>query len=428
MPGYSCRCRESSGRRVRLRRWAESPDRLRSSLIAEGYIPIVILPEENVRGLGGETLFGRLGGTPGFPGRGGGRKVRMGLKDAQEFAETMALLLEGGHTLKEAMGLLRGFRTRGPIAEAAESVSGRLEKGDGLRDSLEKAPVLFPPGFISLAGIGESAGSLAAVMSHLGRHYKRLKALREKLGTAMVYPSLVLAAALGAGIFLSAVTLPNLRAMMEAVENADFEGGSESEGGIPGEEAPAGVPMGVIAGGSGALAGLLILLYIRGRWRRKAAWKGGSGLALRLPGLGGFLINWNLMGWTFALEMLAGQGLPMDKALDEAAGAVGHRLLRRKMRALAGEVGKGDSLSDLLARDKMIPPVLAGWLRIGERTGQVQRVFGTLREYFENRVNRSIDLAAQLVEPVLIMLVGMGMLIVVSRFILPLFRMLGGLL
>ena len=352
----------------------------------------------------------------------------MGLKDAQEFAETMALLLEGGHTLKEAMGLLRGFRTRGPIAEAAESVSGRLEKGDGLRDSLEKAPVLFPPGFISLAGIGESAGSLAAVMSHLGRHYKRLKALREKLGTAMVYPSLVLAAALGAGIFLSAVTLPNLRAMMEAVENADFEGGSESEGGIPGGGAPAGVPMGVIAGGSGALAGLLILLSIRGRWRRKAAWKGGSGLVLRLPGLGGFLINWNLMGWTFALEMLAGQGLPMDKALDEAAGAVGHRLLRRKMRALAGEVGKGDSLSDLLARDKMIPPVLAGWLRIGERTGQVQRVFGTLREYFENRVNRSIDLAAQLVEPVLIMLVGIGMLIVVSRFILPLFRMLGGLL
>ena len=418
MPGYSCRCRESSGRRVRLRRWAESPDRLRSSLIAEGYIPIVILPEENVRG---------LGGTRGFPGRGGVRKVRMGLKDAQEFAETMALLLEGGHTLKEAMGLLRGFRTRGAIAEAAESVSGRLEKGDGLRDSLEKAPVLFPPGFISLAGIGESAGSLAAVMSHLGRHYKRLKALREKLGTAMVYPSLVLAAALGAGIFLSAVTLPNLRAMMEAVENADFEGGSESEGGIPGGGAPAGVPMGVIAGGSGALAGLLILLiliYTRGRWRRKA----GSGLVLRLPGLGGFLINWNLMGWTFALEMLAGQGLPMDKALDEAAGAVGHRLLRRKMRALAGEVGKGDSLSDLLARDKMIPPVLAGWLRIGERTGQVQRVFGTLREYFENRVNRSIDLAAQLVEPVLIMLVGMGMLIVVSRFILPLFRMLGGLL
>ena len=405
-----------------MRRWAESPDRLRSSLIAEGYIPIVILPEENVRG---------LGGTRGFPGRGGVRKVRMGLKDAQEFAETMALLLEGGHTLKEAMGLLRGFRTRGPIAEAAESVSGRLEKGDGLRDSLEKAPVLFPPGFISLAGIGESAGSLAAVMSHLGRHYKRLKALREKLGTAMVYPSLVLAAALGAGIFLSAVTLPNLRAMMEAVENADFEGGSESEGGIPGGGAPAGVPMGVIAGGSGALAGLLILLIllsIRGRWRRKAAWKGGSGLVLRLPGLGGFLINWNLMGWTFALEMLAGQGLPMDKALDEAAGAVGHRLLRRKMRALAGEVGKGDSLSDLLARDKMIPPVLAGWLRIGERTGQVQRVFGTLREYFENRVNRSIDLAAQLVEPVLIMLVGMGMLIVVSRFILPLFRMLGGLL
>ena len=418
MPGYSCRCREPSGRRVRLRRWAESPDRLRSSLIAEGYIPIVILPEENVRW---------LGGTRGFPGRGGVRKVRMGLKDAQEFAETMALLLEGGHTLKEAMGLLRGFRTRGPIVEAAESVSGRLEKGDGLRDSLEKAPVLFPPGFISLAGIGESAGSLAAVMSHLGRHYKRLKALREKLGTAMVYPSLVLAAALGAGIFLSAVTLPNLRAMMEAVENADFEGGSESEGGIPGGGAPAGVPMGVIAGGSGALAGLLILLiliYTRGRWRRKA----GSGLVLRLPGLGGFLINWNLMGWTFALEMLAGQGLPMDKALDEAAGAVGHRLLRRKMRALAGEVGKGDSLSDLLARDKMIPPVLAGWLRIGERTGQVQRVFGTLREYFENRVNRSIDLAAQLVEPVLIMLVGMGMLIVVSRFILPLFRMLGGLL
>ena len=418
MPGYSCRCREPSGRRVRLRRWAESPDRLRSSLIAEGYIPIVILPEENVRG---------LGGTRGFPGRGGVRKVRMGLKDAQEFAETMALLLEGGHTLKEAMGLLRGFRTRGAIAEAAESVSGRLEKGDGLRDSLEKAPVLFPPGFISLAGIGESAGSLAAVMSHLGRHYKRLKALREKLGTAMVYPSLVLAAALGAGIFLSAVTLPNLRAMMEAVENADFEGGSESEGGIPGGGAPAGVPMGVIAGGSGALAGLLILLiliYTRGRWRRKA----GSGLVLRLPGLGGFLINWNLMGWTFALEMLAGQGLPMDKALEAAAGAVGHRLLRRKMRALAGEVGKGDSLSDLLARDKMIPPVLAGWLRIGERTGQVQRVFGTLREYFENRVNRSIDLAAQLVEPVLIMLVGMGMLIVVSRFILPLFRMLGGLL
>ena len=134
------------------------------------------------------------------------------------------------------------------------------------------------------------------------------------------------------------------------------------------------------------------------------------------------------MGWTFALEMLVGQGLSMDKALDEAAGAVGHRFLQQKMRALAGEVGKGDSLSDLLARDNMIPPVLAGWLRIGERTGQVQRVFATLREYFESRVNRTIDLATQLVEPALVMVVGIGMIIVVSRFILPLFRMLGGLL
>ena len=222
MPGYSCRCRESSGRTVRFQRWAESPDRLRSALITEGYIPIVIVPEQ-----GG----GRRGGMRGIRGR--GRKMRMGLKDAQEFTETLALLLEGGHTLKEAMGLLGGFRAKGPIAAAAESVSGRLEKGDTLQDSLEKAPVRFPPGFISLVGIGESVGSLVAVMSHLGRHYKRLKALREKLGTAMIYPSLVLVVALAAGMFLSVVTLPNLRAMMAVVENADSGTEAALSGGPP---------------------------------------------------------------------------------------------------------------------------------------------------------------------------------------------------
>ena len=409
MPNWRCRCREASGRTVRLLRWAESPEHLRSALIAEGYIPIVIAPEG---GGGRRGLRGRGGGWSGE--RGGGRRsrrVRMRLKDAQEFAETLALLLEGGHTLKEAMGLVRGVRAEGPIAEAAEAVSARLEKGDRLQAALEKAPVRFPPGFISLAGIGESVGSLVEVMTHLGRYYKRLKALREKLVTAMVYPALVLAVSLAAGIFLSVVTLPNLRAMMETVENAD----SEAAGGSGAAN------MGVTASMGGVLAGLAAGLYFMRRRR-------GSGLVLRLPGLGSFLINWNLMGWTFALEMLTGQGLSMDKALDEAAGAVGDRFLRRKMRVLADEVRKGDSLSDLLARDKMIPPVLAGWLRIGERTGKVQRVFGNLREYFESRVNRSIELAAQLVQPVLIMIVGIGMLIVVSRFILPLFRMLGGLL
>ncbi len=344
------------------------------------------------------------------------RTKRLSLKKTGEFAGELAMLLEGGHTLQEAVYLLGEFRGEETIAAVTRGLSRELNRGESFRKALEICPITIPQLFKALSGIAESTGSLAEAMRHLEHHYDRLERLREKLKGALAYPVMVCVTALAAVIYLTAVTLPNLRASMEVLGfSADRASGISSRSGIS-----FAVPLLLC---SAAIPAVMTLLHYRSRSERNGEKL--KKMILFIPGIGAFLRDWNLMEWSFALEICAGRGMPLDAALLQAAETVRHSYLRNRLVHAAEGVSRGESLSRLLSDESWIPGMMAGWIRIGERTGRVQSIFSVLRKHFETRIARSVDSAARLIEPILILFVGGGMILIVVRYVLPLFRMLG---
>ena len=395
MPFFACRFKTPTGRTRKELLFAADSEAARRRILGRGEFPMAIDPSGRV------------------PGR-----KRLSLSQTKDWAEILAMLLHGGHTVAEAMKLMRSFGGKGSIRKTAVLIEKELDKGCSFRGALEAVPVRFPPGFVPFAGIGETVGSLDAVMNHVAEYYGRLVRLRDRIGSAMIYPSLVLLVALAAGIFLGLVTLPSLREMM--IELGNCEGGpAVSDGG-------AGPFPGFFATAAASVLALLaaVIVTCGNRGEGHAA----SRLLLKLPFLGGVLRNWDLMRWSFSLELLAGQGVPMDRALEESAGTVGNRYLRSRMGNLSTRLSKGEDLSGLLSREKDIPEIVPGWLAIGEETGNVAGVFKTLRDYFERQVVNAIEWATQLIEPTLILVIGLLMLVMVGKYVLPVFRLMGNLL
>ena len=395
MPFFTCRFKTKNGRSRKEVLFAPDSESVRRMLLTRGDFPLAITPTKRVPG-----------------------QERMSFSQAKEWAETLSMLLDSGHTITESMKLMQRFQGKGIVRKTAELLEGELGRGLSFRQALEAVPIRFPPGFVPFAGIGESVGSLSAVMGHVAEYYGRLGRLRDRIGTAMIYPALVLFVALVAGTFLSIVTLPSLREMMTELNS--YEGGAAAS-----VEEVSIVPRYFIALAAAiVILGVIFLLRRRNTQDEHSA----SRLLLKLPVLGAVFTHWDLMGWSFSMELLSGQGVPMDRALKEGAETVGNRYLHSRLEKLSSHLSKGEKLSGLMSREPEIPEIVSGWLAIGEETGNVTKVFKTLREYFERRVLNFIELATQLIEPALILILGLLMLILVGKYVLPVFRLMGNLL
>jgi len=390
MPNYRFRAKNKAGRIHKEIRFAESEAALIGSLRSEGFVPLAVSP-----------VSGGIG------------KIRLRTKDARELSALLSLLLDSGHTIIDSLNLILQIRPTSRISKACQAWLRELKRGASFQKTLDLAPVALPVGFKSLAGIGEMVGSLGAVLTQLDEYYGRLAKLRERLGTALIYPTLVLIVAITVGIIISIFILPKMSEML-IVLNPDIATSPSSLD----NTSIAAIIIASLVGGIMATA-LAPRNSTLGRWRAK--------VILQLPIIGPFVRDWGLLGWSFALEILTVGGVTMDQSLTEAAGAAGNSRLVSILSDLPTQLGKGDSLADLLTTAPYIPSIIPAWVSIGERTGKDSEIFKPIRQYFEERVSRSIDLATQLMEPILILLLGAGMIFFVLRYLLPFFRMLGNL-
>ncbi len=388
---YRCVYRDAAGKKHREEHFARSIDQLRGRLRSQGFYPV------SIREMQGRNKNGK----------------KMGIKDAQVFAEGLSMLLSSGHTLKDAMPLMRHFSSRKSFQCAVAEIASELEKGKSFHQAVKEGKMRFPEGFANLSAIGEQSGSLSRAMGHLSVYYKRIRKLRSKLGTSMIYPCFVLMAALIAGVFLGVYVQPKIIAMLRDLSPETLENMSNH---------PLALPVwSVLIMFASSL--IMVRILFRKRWKaHSGSWW------MKFPLLGKFLIEWNLMNWSFAMELLCSQQLVMDRCLREASHTVSNPFLQTKCRELADAVANGEYLSEALRKESLFPVLLSQWILIGENTGRSEEAFMKLRDYFEDRVSHSIDIATQLVEPFVILLIGIVVIYAVLRFIVPLFQLMGGVI
>jgi type II secretory pathway component PulF len=392
---YQCRVSDSRGKVQMLVRSGVSEERVIRDLSTEGLYPLSVVAVAD--------------GEP--SGRGGSKRISQAA--LAEFTEVVSILLASHLSVKEAVRVAAESLERGAAKELALLVATELEKGRNLSDVLAQYEPSVPVLYVGLCRIGERIGSLDRVMGHLSRYLNQRKELRDKIASALLYPALVLVLALGGMAVISIFVIPLLEESFASLTGGAAEMLAVASGRIARITVSFWVAAGVLAAVAAGVA-LTRRLSAAGRLAIDR-------LALRLPLVGSMGSRTASANFLFAMEALTASGVAVEDALREAARSLSNKAYAAALTRAQEKVQSGVLLSSALRAEQIVPGRIRSWVEIGEHTGDLGSVFGHMRAYYQKELEKTTTRLTGLIEPLLIIGVGIALLVVILRVIVPVF-------
>jgi general secretion pathway protein F len=346
--------------------------------------------------------------------RGGRRQKPI---DVASFAHELASLLSAGLSVLQALQTLTAAaKTNGGGSDLAE-VSRVVSEGQTLSAAMERQPGRFPPLLVATIRASEQTGNLSEALLRYAEHQQRLKALRDKVVGAAVYPLLLLGLGGLVVLFLLAVVVPRFATLIESTRQ-ELPWTSQllmSWGQAVSHNGTATV----------AIVGALVFGLVAGFRHIKA-----TGARARwieaLPIVGPLIREFRHAQLYRTTGMLVFGGIPLPKAL-----ALGETLLgnddRERLQRTIGLIREGRSLSDALEATELADPLTRGMLSVAERTGELAEILDRIASFKESRLQRSVDWASRLIEPALMVVIGLVIGAIVVLMYLPIFDLASSL-
>ncbi len=401
MPAFSYVAVDAQGRTRRGVVEAEAPRQARAGLRSEGLVPLELAPLDAEAPVAGA-------------GRWLSRRHRLGATELALLTRRCALLLEAGLTVEQSLSALIEQAQNEPGGRILAAVRAEVLSGHSLASALERYPSTFPDLYRALVSTGEQSGELASVMSRLAEYLERREAMRESAGLALLYPAIVATVALlmVAGLLAYVVpqvvrvfehsrqTLPLLTRAMLAT--SDFLRGNAFW----------------LAAGAVALAFVARALHAREPMRMK--W---HGFLLRLPVLGPLGQAADTARLASTLAILVGSGVPLLQALTAGARVTRFLPLRRAVEDAAQRVREGSSLHRALGSRKAFPAIFIHLVSSGEASGRLAQLLAQAAKYQEAESEARIAVLTRVLEPAVVVALGLLVLLVVLAILLPIVEM-----
>lgn len=337
---------------------------------------------------------------------------RVPSKDVSLFTRQLSDLLESGVPLLRALRVTREQTENALLAEILGEMVSRIEGGDSLSGVLKRYPRVFSPLHVSLARAGEAGGTLGALLQRLSDFTEQEDEIRSKVQTAMAYPVFILAMGLGTVLFLVSFVVPRLADLF-----ADM-----------GQNLPLMTRV-VVQASDGVTAfwwGLLVLAAILpALWRgeRKEKWKmGWERLVLKVPLWGGLVRKTALARFTRTLGTLLAGHVSLIEALQVSAGVIQNAQMRDQLLQAAKRVQDGASLARSLRDLPDFPVFLSNMVAVGEEGNSLDRSLQKVAATYERDLERTLKVATSLMEPVMILGVGLVIGFIVVALLLPIFQ------
>jgi type IV pilus assembly protein PilC len=342
--------------------------------------------------------------------------LRIGIKDLAVFSRQFATMINAGLPLLRTLTILVEQTPHRTLGRILGEVRADVERGSTLSDALSKHPATFSTLYVNMVRAGETGGVLAEVLLRLAGFLEKELALRQKVKAATTYPALLGCAALGSLLFMTMVIIPQFASFFE-----DLEGSSA----LP-------TPTRIAIGVSnmiqsfwwvGIILALLLAVGVRRYVRSPAGRAWYDGLKLRVPVLGPLNKKIVVSRLARTLGTLVGCGIPIMRALEVAGAAIDNVVVARALETVRASVREGESIAVQLAATRMFPSMVVQMVTVGEETGALDGMLAKVADFYENEVETTINSLTSILEPVLI--VGMGVVIggmLVSLY-LPIFSL-----
>lgn len=325
------------------------------------------------------------------------RRGPVNAADVLALTSELAIMLRAGLPLANSLRVLIDMSHKPSATTLLQQVLDDVKGGAPLSRALAREPRLFGDFYLNMVRSGEASGQLAAVLARLVEHLERVRALRESVVSAMIYPAILLAVAVISLMAMLGFVVPQFEKLFTDL----------------GDALPLATRLVMRAGqvfrdwGFAIGLGCAVAVWVMARWMRTPTGKARWQLAtLRVPLLGRLVLKYQLNLFARSLGTLLGNGVPMLTALHISTETVGNEVLRRPLSSIAPAVKEGGRLVDAMAAARVFEPLAINLVRVGEETGRIGPMMLELSNILNREVETGIRRVLTLIEPLLIIVLG----------------------
>lgn len=381
---------------------ASSKDSAISALQRRGLIISSILEEGTKNGILHLSFFDK--------------SVRM--KDIVIMSRQISTLFEAQVSALKAFNLLASNTENPALVKILNVISSDIESGITISEALSRHPDAFSIFYVNMVKAGEESGKLTQTFSYLAEYLDRQYLLTSKTKNALIYPAFVI------GVFMIVMTLmfvfivPRLSLIIK-----------DSGQAIPfSTKIVFGISELLLNYGFFVLIGIILfVLYIYRLSKSSAGMKYLDRLKITTPIFKNIYTKLYLSRIADNLDTMLTSGVPIIRSIELTSVVVGNRVFEDILKDVTERVKGGSSLSEAFSAYPEIPPIMTGMIHVGEETGSLGSILKTLGKFYSREVNDAVDTLVSLIEPMMIVALGLGVGLLLTSVLMPIYNIAGGI-
>ncbi|MCF7708729.1 MAG: type II secretion system F family protein [Verrucomicrobia bacterium] len=336
------------------------------------------------------------------------------LSDLVVFTRQLATMLDAGLAIVQSLQALADQSTNKIMKDVIRDVCNKVESGENFSDSLQRHPKVFNRLYVRMVDAGEKSGLLAEILARLATYMENTARLRKKVKSALMYPTVVTTVAIGITIFLLVRVVPVFGNIFSSF----------------GKALPA--PTQFLIDTSNFLRANLLyalplialaiygwIMYIKTPQGREV-W---DRLRLRLPICGPIAHKICLARFSHTFSSLIRSGIPILEVLNIVANTCGNVIMEKSIKSAADDIERGDTISGALGRHPIFPTMIIRMLTAGEQTGKIDAMLERVGEFLDDEIETTLSGLTSLIEPLLIVFLGVVVGGIVICMFLPIFKL-----
>lgn len=374
-----------------------------SSLQRRGFVITTIKPADQAGGvLGSELTFFQ----------------RVKNKDVVILSRQMATLFTAQVSALRIFKLLAAEAENKALRVKLFEISEDIQGGSTISSALSKHPKVFSSFYVNMVKAGEESGKLDETFQFLADYLDRNYEVTSKVKNALIYPAFVIFTFVAVMSLMLTVVIPKISSII--IDS--------------GQEVPVYTKIVIAISnllvnfGPFILVGLVIGGFLAYQYSQTESGKAAfSRTRIDFPYIGDLYRKLYLSRIADNLNTMLASGIPMIKALDLTANVVDNRIYEEIMRQTLESVKSGSALSDAIGKYPEIPGILVQMIRVGEETGELGNILKTLSRFYQREVMNAVDTLVDLIEPVMIVLLGLGVGFLLASVLIPIYNISSGI-
>lgn len=343
---------------------------------------------------------------------------RVSNKDVVIVSRQIATLFEAQVAALRIFRLLASEVSSKQLADVLSTVGDDLQGGSPISKALARHPKVFSTFYVNMVRSGEESGKLSETFNYLADYLDRSYELASKAENALIYPAFVIVVFIGIMSLMLTLVIPKISAIL-------IDSGQE----IP-------IYTAIVIGISNFLVQYGILLFLALVASGFYLWQLGKtergrlvldSLKLGIPYVGDLYQKLYVarIADNFATMLLS--GISVVEAIHITSSVVGNAAYRAVIESVATDVKDGSSISDALGKHPEIPGIMVAMTRVGEETGELGKILSTLAKFYNREVTTAVDTLVGLIEPVMIVLLGVGVGVLLAAVLIPIYNLAGAI-